>query len=137
MRVKTLGRRLLNSLIGVTVGWAVGFLYYSAGHDFFSRWVLLSDVLDIAFWSAAFVVASWVVFILPVVSFVPPASAVFRLPLAALLGGLWYLLAFLLLVGIWTGYWASLFLLGYSLVVGITSGSIYAVLLGRSNEMNS
>ncbi len=104
------------------------------GSDFFSRWILPSDVLEVAFWAAAFTLASWAIFVIPAVLYLPSSSKVFRLPSAPILGGLWILLAFLLLVGIWTGYWASPLLLGYAAVVGASAGSAYSVLLRRRAE---
>ncbi len=85
-------------------------------------------------WTAVFVTISWLIFVVPLIALVPDSSKILTLPFTPLFGAICGLVAFLLLVGWWTGFWSHLLYLSYSVVVGAITGLFYASFLHRRRK---
>ena len=99
-----------------------------------------TDVEAILVWTAIFIAVAWILFVLPLIFLVPDASRIFSPPVAPVFGAVYGLVAFLLLVGWWTGLWIERLYLNYSLVVGSTTGLAYSsflYLLRRTEAVKS
>jgi len=131
----SLVRKLVYSLFAAVVGWICGFFYYAVIHGFFSHWgQIVVSLGPILFWSAAFVFASWSIFVVPIIAAFPEAHKIFNIQFTPFLAGGYWTLAFIVLVGWWTGWWASPILLSYSFIVGLAAGFVYAVLMRKNRK---
>lgn len=122
-------RKLILSFLAILIGWATGFIYFVVYMTFFTSWGRPTDVEAILFWTAIFISIAWILVVLPFVFLVPVSSRFLSLPVATFIGAVAGLVAFLLLVGWWTGFWTERLYLGYALVVGAATGLAYSSFL--------
>lgn len=126
--------KLIVSFLAILIGWGAGFVYYIIYSLWFSPHNRITDMEAILVWTAVFVTISWLIFVVPLIALVPDSSKILTLPFTPLFGAICGLVAFLLLVGWWTGFWSHLLYLSYSVVVGAITGLFYASFLHRRRK---
>lgn len=119
-------RKLLLTLLSVLIGWASGFVFYAAYSILFTSWGRPTDVDSILFWTGVFSLASWLLFVVPVALSLSSSSLLLHHLLASVFGAAAGLIAFLVLVGWWTGFWTEPLYLGDALVIGGATGWAYS-----------
>ena len=120
-------------MIATAIGWAIGFAFYAVSGLLTSRLGWVSDAPSIAFWSATFVIATWLCMFVPFVSLFRPSSPLLTLPWAPLFAGACGLFAFALLLALLggIGLLRSPFYVSYAAIVGSSTGCAYALLTRR------
>jgi hypothetical protein len=114
-------RKVVNSFKALMAGWTFAYFIYVV----IALLQLLAPQYRFIFiWTSMLTLVSWILFVLPLVIFVPAQSKIFQWPTAvyiwAILGGLIYLL----LTGWWAeGFW---FFWWYPILMGLVSGGIYS-----------
>lgn len=126
---QSVGRRLALSLVGQLHGCV-------AGYAFFAIYQLASsgriyNMNAMLFWPTIFALFGWLLFVAPIVIFVPQTHSLFRVTTYPLFGAIYGIVVFCLAVGSWSGFWRSIPFLVWPGVIGAVSGMFYSAAITK------
>ncbi len=122
-------RRAVLSLLAMALGWVGGFLFFVVYMVSLTPAGRPTDVEATLVWTGFFIAVAWLIFVLPVVYWVPPSSQLLSPPTCTLAGAAYGLTVFLLVLGWWTGFWSEILYLIYALIVGAVAGLSFSLLV--------